>query len=206
MTRLLVVDVQNDFCAPGGWIDRHGADLDGIHRAVDKLMWLIPRARAAGIKPIFVRAIYDLIYLSPPMLERHKRLGFSTAHCQSGTWGADFFGVHPEEGDIVITKHRYSAFVDTELGPLLRAQRVENLIVTGITSNVCVESTARDAYMLDYHVVFPSDCSATYEEAAHFATLQNIRRAFGIVTDAAEIVGAWERLGLLKTQEAWHSW
>ena len=127
-TRLLVIDVQNDFCASGGWIDRHGADLHGIDRAVDKLEWLISRARAAGVKPIFVRAIYDAIYLSPPMLERHKRLGFDIAHCETGTWGAEFFRVRPEPDDIVITKQRYSAFVDTELGPLLRAQQVQNLI------------------------------------------------------------------------------
>ena len=197
-TRFLVIDVQNDFCAEGGWFDKHDNDLTLLHEAVDRLVPFLDVARAAGVPPIFIQAIYDEIYLSPPMLERHARTGLGIDHCQSGTWGADFFRVQPQPGELVIQKHRYSAFKDTELNALLRAQRVENLIVAGTTSNVCVESTARDAYMLDYHVVFLSDGSATYEAAAHEATLANIRRAFGIVASIAEITEAWRSLGALK--------
>jgi ureidoacrylate peracid hydrolase len=197
-TRLLVIDVQNDFCAEGGWFDQHGNDLSLIHEAVERLVGFLDVARAVGMSPIFLRAIYDEIYLSPPMLERHARMGLGIDHCQSGTWGAEFFRVAPRDDELVLTKHRYSGFKDTELNALLRAQRVENLIVAGITSNVCVESTARDAYMLDYHVVFLSDGSATYEAAAHEATLANIRRAFGIVASIAEVTEAWRSLGLLE--------
>jgi ureidoacrylate peracid hydrolase len=134
------------------------------------------------------------------MLERHARTGLGIDHCQSGTWGAEFFRVAPRDDELVITKHRYSAFKDTELGALLRAQRVESLILAGITSNVCVESTARDAYMLDYHVVFLSDGSATYQAEAHEATLANIRRAFGIVASVSEVIEAWRSLGLLQPE------
>ena len=197
-TRFLVIDVQNDFCADGGWFDKNGSDLTLIHEAVDRLVGFIDVARAAGIPPIFVRAIYDEIYLSPPMLERHARTGLEIDHCQSGTWGAEFFRVAPRDDELVFTKHRYSAFKDTELNALLRAQRVENLVMAGITSNVCVESTARDAYMLDYHVVFLSDGSATYEATAHEATLANIRRAFGMVASISEVTEAWRSLGLLR--------
>jgi ureidoacrylate peracid hydrolase len=97
----------------------------------------------------------------------------------------------------VVVKHRYSAFTGTELDPLLRAQGVENLIFTGITSNVCVESTARDAYMYDYHVVVVSDLTATYAQAPHDATLENIRRAFGRVVTSGEIVDVWRAANLL---------
>jgi ureidoacrylate peracid hydrolase len=131
------------------------------------------------------------------MLERHQRTGLALEHCETGTWGAEFFRVSPRADEVVFTKHRYSAFKDTELNALLRAQRVENLIVAGITSNVCVESTARDAYMLDYHVVFLSDGSATYEATAHEATLANIRRAFGIVAATSEVAEAWRSVGLI---------
>jgi ureidoacrylate peracid hydrolase len=201
-TRFLVVDVQNDFCAEGGWFDKHGNDLTLIHEAVDRLLGFIDVARAVGMPPIFIRAIYDEIYLSPPMLERHARTGLGIDHCQSGTWGAEFFRVAPRDDELVITKHRYSAFKDTELGALLRAQRVESLILAGITSNVCVESTARDAYMLDYHVVFLSDGSATYQAEAHEATLANIRRAFGIVASVSEVIEAWRSLGLPQAEAA----
>ncbi len=200
-TRLLIIDVQNDFCAPGGWFDAKGSALAHIDAAVDRLVSFIPVAREAGVQPIFVQAIYDEIYLSEPMVERHKRLDLPLEHCQTGTWGADFYKVSPLDTDLIIRKHRYSAFIDTELNALLRAQKVENLILAGITSNVCVESTARDGYMLDYHICFLSDCSATYDPAAHEATLANIRRAFGVVASADEVEEAWRSTGHLAVEK-----
>jgi ureidoacrylate peracid hydrolase len=200
-TRLLVIDVQNDFCAEGGWFGRLGSHLTLIHDAVDRLVGFLDVARSAGVAPIFVRAIYDRLYLSRPMLEVRERNGLGIGYCETGTWGADFFRVVPQDDERVITKHRYSAFKDTELDAVLRAQRVENLIIGGTTSNVCVESTARDAYMLDYHVVFLADGSATYDADAHEATLANIRRAFGIVATIAEVVSAWESIGALQRLE-----
>jgi ureidoacrylate peracid hydrolase len=196
-TRLVVVDVQNDFLADGGWFERHGEDLGPMRRAVDNLIELVAVGRAAGVRPLFVRATYDRKWLSRPMLERHELVGLDTVHCQEGTWGAEFYKVAPEPDDDVIVKHRYSAFVGTDLDPLLRAQAVENLIFTGVTTNVCVESTARHGYMLDYHVVVVSDCTASYKPGPHEATLENIRRAFGRVVDAAEIVEVWKRAELL---------
>jgi ureidoacrylate peracid hydrolase len=199
---LVVVDVQNDFCAPGGWFDRQGHDLTSIREAVDRLVRFLPFARRAGMSPIFVRAIYDDIYLSRPARERLERVGWTIDSCQSGTWGAEFFRVAPEEGELCIVKHRYSAFVDTELNAVLRAQRIENLILCGVTSNVCVESTARDAFMLDYSVVFLSDCSATINPAAHQATLANIKTAFGIVAASDEAIEVWQAAGFLKDAES----
>lgn len=200
-TRFLVIDVQNDFCAEGGWFDEYANDLSLIHEAVDRLVGFIDVARRAGVPPIFIRAIYDRIYLSPPMLERHQRTGLGIDHCREGTWGAEFFRVEPLADELVFTKHRYSALRDTELDAYLRSQRVENLILAGTTSNVCVESTARDAYMLDYHVVFLSDASATYQAEAHEATLANIRRAFGIVASTSEVADAWRSTGALPAAE-----
>lgn len=197
-TRLLVVDVQNDFLADEGWFGKHGQDLTLMRQAVDNVQRFIPIARAAGVKPIFVRAIYDEKWLSKPMLERHQLVGFDSHHCQEGTWGADFYVVRPEPDDDVITKHRYSAFIGTDMDPLLRAQGVENLIIVGVTTNVCVESTARDGYMHDYHIVVVEDCTASYSEEPHLATLANIRRAFGRVATTEEIIAAWREAGLLQ--------
>jgi ureidoacrylate peracid hydrolase len=196
-TRLLVVDVQNDFLADGGWFANHGHDLAPMRRAVDNMERFIELARAAGVRPIFIRAIYDEKWLSGPMRERHALVGLDTHHCQEGTWGADFYVLRPRPDDDVITKHRYSAFIGTELDPLLRAQGVENLVIVGVTTNVCVESTARDGYMLDYHIIVVEDCTASYSEEPHRATLANIRRAFGRVATAEEIASVWRAAGLL---------
>lgn len=199
-TRVLVVDVQNDFLADEGWFARHGEDLGWMRHAVDNTIDFVSIARAAGVRPIFIQAIYDEKWLSKPMLERHELVGLGIQHCQSGTWGADFYKIAPEPGDDLVVKHRYSAFVGTDLDPLLRAQGIENLIVTGVTTNVCVESTARHAYTLDYHIVVVSDCTASYSEPPHLATLDNIRRAFGRVATADEIVSVWRAAGLLPVE------
>ena len=198
-SRIVVVDVQNDFLADGGWFANHGEDLGPMRAAVANIQEFLPIARRAGVQPIFVRAIYDRIWLSEPMLARHKRTGLDVTHCEEGTWGAEFYEVRPEPDDFVVTKHRYSAFIETPLNTYLRAQNVKNLIFTGVTSNVCVESTARDAYMLDYHVVVVSDASASYNEEVHEATLTNIRRAFGTVATRDEVVDVWRSSGLLGT-------
>jgi ureidoacrylate peracid hydrolase len=191
----LVIDVQNDFCAEGGWFHRLGNDLSLIHEAVERLEGFIDVARTVGIAPIFVRAIYDVVYLSPPMLEVRERNDLGIGYCETGTWGAELFRVSPRDGEHVITKHRYSAFKDTELDALLRSQQVRNLLIAGTTTNVCVESTARDAFMLDYHVVLLADASATYDAASHEATLENMRRASGIVATTADVVDAWNAMG-----------
>jgi ureidoacrylate peracid hydrolase len=196
-TRIVVVDVQNDFLADGGWFHTHGEDLGPMRAAVGNIVEFLPVARQAGVPVVFVRATYDRKWLSEPMLERHKRVGLDITHCEEGSWGAEFYEVRPEEGDMVVTKHRYSAFMGTELDTYLRAQGVKNLVFTGVTSNVCVESTARDAYMLDYHVLVVADATASYNEEVHEATLTNIRRAFGTVVNRAEVGEAWRRAGLL---------
>lgn len=196
-TRLLVVDVQNDFLADGGWFAKHGENLGGMREAVENADRLIGVARSAGVRPIFIQAIYDEKWLSKPMLERHELVGLDTHHCQEGTWGAEFYVVSPAPDDEVVVKHRYSAFIGTELDTLLRAQGVENLILVGVTTNVCVESTARHGYMLDYHIVVVDDCTASYSEEPHQATLANIRRAFGRVATSDQIVSVWREAGLL---------
>jgi ureidoacrylate peracid hydrolase len=199
-TRLLVVDVQNDFLADGGWFANHGGhDLEGMRRAVDNADRLIGLARSAGVQPIFIRAIYDKKWLSKAMLERHELVGLGIDHCREGTWGAEFYVVKPADGEEVIVKHRYSAFIGTELDMLLRNQGVENLIFVGVTTNVCVESTARHGYMLDYHIIVVEDCTASYSEEPHQATLADIRRAFGRVATAGEIASVWREAGLLES-------
>ena len=91
-------------------------------------------------------------------------------------------------------KHRYSAFINTDLNTVLRAKGVESVLVTGVATNVCVETTARDAYMFDYYVTMVEDCAAAYEPKLHQGTLENIRRHFGLVASSQEIMEIWRGL------------
>ncbi|MCX6021811.1 MAG: cysteine hydrolase, partial [Chloroflexi bacterium] len=112
-------------------------------------------------------------------------------YCLEGSWGFDWYGVGPLPGEAIVTKHRYSAFIGTDLDLILRAQKIETIICTGVVTNACVESTARDGFMMDYHVVFVDDSSATSSPETHEGTLQNIRGGFGVVVNAADVTEAW---------------
>jgi ureidoacrylate peracid hydrolase len=149
---------------------------------------------------IFIRSIYDEQFLSGPMKERNLRRGLLEQRCLENTWGAEFYRVSPNPGEVIITKHRYSAFHGTELDDVLRNANIRATIMTGVTSNVCVESTARDAYFHGYYVVFVDDATATTNEdmsgitseEIHRWTAINIQLTFGVVCKADEIEHVWE--------------
>jgi ureidoacrylate peracid hydrolase len=191
---VLVVDVQNDFCADQGVFGKTGNDLSMVQAMVPTLERLIEGARQAGVPVIFIQAIYDPVYLPPVWYERNARLNFEVPRCLSGTWGADFYQVAPRPGETVVVKHRYSAFVGTELDLILRSRGIQTVIMTGVATNICVESTARDAFMRNYYVVLVDDCSATYRQDHHEGTLSNIALGFGVVTSSADVLRIWASL------------
>lgn len=193
---LLVIDVQNDFLAEGGYFHGLGADVATARRAVGPLQDLLDHARRAGILVVFVQAIYDAEVLSRPMRERDRRRGLAP-RCLTGTWGADFFRLRPRPGEPVVIKHRYSAMMGTKLDALLRAHGVRSLLLTGVATDTCVESTGRDAYFMDYTVTIVADCCGAASEADHAGALARFDRDYGTVCTSAELVGAWRRMGLL---------
>jgi ureidoacrylate peracid hydrolase len=192
---LVVVDVQNDFVADGGFFAKIGADMATIQRAVPPLLRLIECARKAGVPVVFVQAIYDQQYRSAPMRERDRRRTIDIPRCETGTWGADFYGVRPLPGEPVVIKHRYSGVINTELDPVLKRHGVKSLLLTGVATDTCVESTARDAYFIDYYVTLVSDCCAAFNAADHQGALARFERDYGPVVGSAEIIAGWERIG-----------
>jgi nicotinamidase-related amidase len=101
-------------------------------------------------------------------------------------------GFEPEAGDLVMTKDRYSAFVGTGLADQLRGRGIETVVVAGLTTAVCVSSTARDAFQLDFHTITLSDCCAEGNLAAHEAALKTLESHFGRVCASDEVVAAWQ--------------
>jgi ureidoacrylate peracid hydrolase len=197
---LVVIDIQNDFCAPGGTVDREGGDVARVRAMLPTLKSLIDAARTAGVFVIFVRNAYSTEenwYLSDVWLEQASRRRNGEAFtkwdsCLPGSWQADFYDpIRPLPSEPIVTKHRYNAFHQTDLDLILRGHGIRTIITSGISSNICVESTARDAFMRDYYVVFPNDATAAYTEQAHAATLRVINSHFGEVVPTAEIIQAW---------------
>jgi ureidoacrylate peracid hydrolase len=110
---------------------------------------------------------------------------------EEGSWGADFYQITPKPDERVVPKHRYSRFVGTDLDLILRSTGRRALILTGVATNGCVESTARHGFMRDYYIVLVDDCCSCYSRAAHEATLSNITDAYGVVTTAGELGSIW---------------
>jgi len=187
---LLVVDVQNDFCHPEGVLAKQGRDITLIREMVPRLLSFIDQAKLFNLPIIFIKVSHSRWEDSPVWLSQKRP--FEKLVCSEGSWGAEFYKVVPQEADRIVTKYRFNAFIGTDLDLILRSRGIKTLIMTGVATNVCVESTARDGYQRDYYIVFLDDCTATYSLEEHKATLFNIDRYFGTVATSDQVVKAWQ--------------
>jgi ureidoacrylate peracid hydrolase len=198
---LVVVDMQNDFCHPDGAEAATGADVSLAAPMAQRLKALLLEARAVCLRTIFVRTHHSPWTNSEVWLGRGggRHANSNVPLCLPGTWGSDFYeglaprrsaDCSPETSDFVVTKHRYSGFVGTDLELVLRSQGLTTLIMTGTASNGCVEATARDGFHRDHAIVYVSDCSVASTQARHEECLQRVRSWATLVT-ADELVHAW---------------
>jgi ureidoacrylate peracid hydrolase len=195
-TALLVIDVQNDYAHPEGACGRSGYDMQPAVEMVPRLLQLIEAARRAGVFIIYTQNWHSPATDSEAWAERVQQAGRRGRQrsALAGTWGADWYGVEPAEGEYVLKKFRYDAFLGTNLEFLLRARGVRTVICTGTATNVCVESTARSAHMRDHYLVVAGDCCATTEEELHRVALRNLERHFGVVVTGAELQRCWAQV------------
>jgi len=197
-TALLVVDMQNDYCARGGAGDRNGRDLSLVQAIVPTISRLVDAARAAGIRVIWAK--YTLgpagAGLTGPELLR-RGLNFKGADATvKGTWGHEIIAdlpYRPEE-DLVIEKRRVSCFVATDLDLVLRGWGVKTLVVTGCMTQTCIECTVRDAACYDYYVAVPEDAVAASTRDLHETSIKNMRgflRYDDAITTSERLCTAW---------------
>jgi ureidoacrylate peracid hydrolase len=185
---LIVVDMQNDFCHDDGVLGRRGVDLEPTQAMAPRLVALIERARALGLPVVYPINVHDSWSDSQVWRERYGKAAVEI--CRPGSWGAAFYAVAPRPDDRIVPKHRYNAFVGTELDLILRARGVTTLIFAGVATNVCVETTARDAFCRDYRVVLVRDCLAGSSAAEHEASLRSLERYFNALVLDADAVEA----------------
>jgi ureidoacrylate peracid hydrolase len=191
---LIVVDVQNDFVSPEGSAGKRGEDVGAAMAMIPNLTGLIDQARRVGLTIIYIRTTHsDWTDTASWVYRTSQKSGLST--CREGSWGAEFYdGIAPLPTERVVIKHRYSAFINTDLNTVLKARGIQSVLVCGVATNVCVETTARDGYMYDYYVTMIDDCSAAYDAKLHMSTLENIRRHFGLVASSNQIIETWSGL------------
>jgi len=211
---MIVCDMQNDFGTKGGMFDRAGLDITMIQKAVVPTAKVLAAARHVGIKIIYLKMGFypDLSNLGAegsPNRVRHLRFGVGeTVRAPSGaesrilirdTWGTDIVPeLKPQDDDVVVYKHRFSGFYQTDLDAILKQLGVKHLIVTGCTTSVCVESTVRDAMFRDYSCVLLADCMGepigyNLPRSNHEASRLVIQTLFGWVSSSAEVIRALEQ-------------
>ncbi len=199
---LLVVDMQNGFLEPGGSFSRMGFDVEMLRPAIEGCVDLVEIARSVGVPVIFTRFVYQPGYADAGVTSRELfpgiRVSDGLAH---GSWDADIIdGLTPIDGDFVVDKSRYSAFYGTRLQPLLTGLRVRTLVVCGITTNMCVESTVRDASQQDYRTAVVADATAEFTTDRRDHALTAIGYGFGWVTVRRHVAETWSRAAARERQ------
>jgi ureidoacrylate peracid hydrolase len=189
---VLVIDMQNDFCHPQGHFGKQNLNLTYTHEMIPRLKWLVDKGRNRGVMIFHVRSYMDEKFLAPPMIARNKQLGRQKGICLKESWGAEFYEILPAENDVVLTKHAYSAFVGTNLKDRLSEKGIKSIMVTGVLTNVCCESTLRDGFMLGFFTFLVEDCCASIDKAAHLATVENVQKYFGWVVKSQDAIDYWE--------------
>ena len=185
---LIVIDVQNGFVSKGGSYDLLGMETTNYTKVIPKIRDLITTCRDAGIPVFFTQAVreasgIDRLNQYPSNITKIKgRKNNEETHLHKGTWDADIVeDVKPLEDDHIVIKRRDSAFHDTEIGVWLRSIRVDTLILCGIDTSICVETSLRDAFNLGYDIILVSDATASSNRKHYESTLENVKDYYGIV-------------------------
>ena len=202
-TAVIVIDMQNAYASPGGYLDLAGFDISGAARVIANTRGVLEVARAAGVQIIYFQNGWDADYVEaggPGSPNWHKSNALKTMRARPelrgtllarGTWDYELVDeLQPQPGDICLHKSRYSAFFNSQLDSVLRSRGIRTLVFVGIATNVCVESTLRDGFFLEYFGVVLED--ATHQAGPEFvqqAALYNIETFFGWVSSVADFKG-----------------
>lgn len=203
-TAVIVVDMQNAYATEGGYCDLAGFDVAGAQGAIGQTKKVLDAARAAGCTVIYFQNGWDPDYFeaggrgspnwhkSNALKHMRQTPDLAGTLLAKGTWDyAIVDGLRPRPGDILIPKTRYSGFFNTNVDSVLRARGIRNLVFTGVATNVCVESSLRDAFHLEYFAVVLDDaCHQLGPDFIRQASLFNIERFFGWVSSVNDFCGA----------------
>jgi ureidoacrylate peracid hydrolase len=188
---LLVIDMQNAFVDARGSLPRMGLDTSRTKKVIEPIRRLRAEFHGRGLPVIYLQHTHDadgsdmgrIAEVFPPI----RALG----HCFDGTWDAAFIEeLAPQPGDYVVKKHRFSGFYQTGLEDLLGRLEATSLVVSGIATNICVESTIRDAFFRDYPVVVPREATASFTEEAEAGSFANFAFAFARVLPLEDVVAS----------------
>jgi biuret amidohydrolase len=204
-TALVVIDMQNDFCTRGGWVDAIGGDPTPDRAPIEPLKRLLPALRDARVPIVWVNwgNRPDLANMPPNQIHLYRPRGdglglgdplpgSGARVLEKGSWAAAVVDeLKPQPGDIEVDKHRISGFWDTPLDSILRNHGIEALLFAGVNTDQCVLHSLTDANFLGYGCVLLADCCATTSPAfCTEATIWNVKKCFGFVSDSRRVLDA----------------
>jgi nicotinamidase-related amidase len=195
---LVIIDMQRDFVEEGFAFDRLGVDMTMYPPVRARIATMLAEARAAGVLVVHVQmtTLPGGLSESPAQLRFNLRLHGQShtgplRYTQQGDPGREFVDeLAPRVGELVVPKWRSSGFWGTNLDLLLSSNGIETAVITGCTTEGCVESTARDALFNDYYVVIVEDCVASDDRAQHEASMLLMRHRFDVAT-STDIIATW---------------
>lgn len=198
-TAMVIIDMQNDFCAKGGWVDHIGGDYNSDRAPIGPLQQVLPPLRRSGVPIIWVNwgVRPDLANMPPNQIHLYKQtgegIGLADPLPGSGarvltkdSWAAAVVDeLKPEPTDIMVDKHRISGFWDTPLDSILRNLGIRSILFAGVNTDQCVLHSLTDANFLGYGCIMITDCCATSSpDFCTEATIWNVKKCFGFVTDS----------------------
>jgi nicotinamidase-related amidase len=204
-TAIIVIDMQNDFCAKGGWVDHLGVDYSPDRAPIAPLQRVLPALRKQGVPVVWVNwgNRPDLKNMPPNQLHLYKPSGVgiglgeplpgSGAHVlEKDSWAAAVVDELPiEPQDICVDKYRISGFWDTPLDSILRNLGCHSLLFAGVNIDQCVLHSLTDANFLGYGCIMLTDCCATTSpQMCSDATIWNVKKCFGFVADSSDLLAA----------------
>jgi nicotinamidase-related amidase len=204
-TAILIIDMQNDFCAKDGWVDHLGVDYTPDRAPIAPLQRLLPSLRDAGVPVIWVNwgNRPDLMNMPPNQLHLYKPTGTgiglgeplpgSGAHVlEKDSWAAAVVDeLEQKPQDIRVDKHRISGFWDTPLDSILRNLGTKTILFAGVNTDQCVLHSLTDANFLGYGCILVDDCCATTSpEYCTQAAIFNVKKCFGFVTNSLSVIKA----------------
>ncbi|WP_109809487.1 pyrimidine utilization protein B [Sphingosinithalassobacter portus] len=203
-TAVVVIDMQNAYASKGGYVDLAGFDISGAAGTIGRIAQVLDVARGAGMPVIFLQNGWDADYVEaggPGSPNWHKSNALKTMRARPelkgkllarGGWDYELVdALTPQPGDIRVHKTRYSAFFNSQLDSVLRSRGIRTIVFVGIATNVCVESTLRDGFHLEYFGILLED--ATHHLGPDFiqqATVYNVEKFFGWVSTVSDFCGA----------------
>jgi ureidoacrylate peracid hydrolase len=187
-TALVVIDAQRSFCDPDGSMARQGRPIDTMAEAARKCDRLAADARAAGARIVWTRMVFAPDYSDGGELIRTIRPNLARIGALKRGSGDELLSdlVHPEPADAVLDKPRYSALIGTGLEEMLRREAIERVFLCGVTTSMCVESTARDIGQRDFRTYVVADCCADFDADRHRASLAAIAFGFARIVTSAQ--------------------